>query len=475
MRRIVAMGPALVVLLAALALVLAIPYASRVVSMERTRANVRAARQALDENDILWRIDEATRSIAQLVEPTVVHIEVRGRASGAGWGLSSGSGWVYDERGHVVTNWHVIVGGRAFAVHFSDGRVTGAELVGSDPFTDIAVLRVDPGVGLVALTRATGRRVSQGERVFAFGSPFQYKFSMSQGIISGLGRTARGALGEFSLTNYLQTDAAVNPGNSGGPLVDSQGRLVGMSVAIATAGAQGGVSSEGQSAGVGFAIPLGTIEARVPRLIEGAPPIPAFMGVQFRNRTEFVDIPAYRGRGLRIDVVVPGGAAEAAGMVAGDVVVSIDNEAIETESTFRTIIGVKRPGDVLKVRVLRGESLAELSVQLRDAPPGFRASQLSRTLVELTGVILIDSSVGVLIDRVFPGGPGARAMLLPGMRLVRVGDRRVESVEEALNALAAAGLFAGRAVDVHVVDVDADEGDSARRITLDPKARGGGE
>src|SRR5262249_19153086 len=142
------------------------------------------------------------------------------------------------------------------------------ELFAADPYTDIAVVKVPESDDVFPARRATGLQPQQGDNVFVFGSPFGFKFSMSQGIISGLGRDPTAAAEFGGYTNYIQTDAAVNPGNSGGPLVDIKGRVIGMNVAIATARSSDGTTTdEGQSAGISFAIPLGTIESVVDQLI----------------------------------------------------------------------------------------------------------------------------------------------------------------------------------------------------------------
>src|SRR5690606_11624250 len=138
---------------------------------------------------------------------------------------STGAGWVYDDIGHVITNAHVVQSAKRVSVEFFDGRVVRGQVIGMDPYTDIAVIRADPDATYFPARRATDRLPRTGEHVYAFGSPFGFKFSMSQGIISGLGREAAGSNVPGGYTNYIQTDAAVNPGNSGGPLVNTDGHV----------------------------------------------------------------------------------------------------------------------------------------------------------------------------------------------------------------------------------------------------------
>ncbi|MGD1916156.1 MAG: S1C family serine protease [Phycisphaerales bacterium] len=257
MRRFITLGPAAVVLLTVLAALLAAPEIVRQTEATQARSQVLLARQELGQDDILLRINRATRAIAKSVEPGVVHLMTASRFRGG----SAGSGWVYDDEGHILTNAHVVGGFDRLSVQLYTGRVMRAEVVGVDVFTDIAVLKAEDTTGLVPLPRATGEIPEQGDRVYAFGSPFNFKFSMSEGIVSGLGRDPNTGASGSAFTNFIQTDAAVNPGNSGGPLIDVQGRVIGMNVAIATGRSGDGqiTPTEGQSAGISFAIPLPTI------------------------------------------------------------------------------------------------------------------------------------------------------------------------------------------------------------------------
>ncbi|MCX5688810.1 MAG: trypsin-like peptidase domain-containing protein [Planctomycetota bacterium] len=271
MRRFLAFGPAFVVLLVAAVVMVIAPGAMRSIQSARTAAMVDVAQRQLDASEnILERVNQAVRNVSVAVAPSVVHIDVMG--SGKSPFGSSGSGWIFDKLGHIVTNAHVVgAADSRVQVQFFDGRVVEAQIVGADLDSDIAVLKVAQASGMMPARRASNQRLEQGDKVFAFGSPFGFKFSMSEGIVSGLGRTARTALGMTRISNFIQTDAAVNPGNSGGPLVNVRGNVVGMNVAIATASDSRG-TSEGQSAGISFAIPLTTIESRVDQLIAGGPP-----------------------------------------------------------------------------------------------------------------------------------------------------------------------------------------------------------
>lgn len=459
MRRFVAFGPAFVVLLSAAVLLAVVPAAIKQIGAAQTRVTMTVAARALDSDDVLERMNNATRNLAKLVEPSVVHLDVVGRPMESSiWAGSSGSGWVYDNSGHIVTNAHVVSGARRINVQFSDGAIKDARIVGSDPFTDIAVLRVEPDEGQFPIRRATGSRPEKGDRVFAFGSPFGFKFSMAEGIVSGLGRNARGALGFAGATNYIQTDAAVNPGHSGGPLVDVRGRLIGMNVAIATAqGAQG--TTEGQSAGISFAIPLAVIESRVPQLIASGKVEPAYLGIVYRNNSSrFVDIPDYRGPGVAVESVSRGDPADLAGMKAGDIILSMDDEQTIDADVLRTMISTRLPGQTVRIKIARDQELIELVVTLTSAPASVRAQQVDRAVQSVMGMAVTDSPAGVRISAVVPGSPAAQAGLQAGMQVQTVGGTRVESRDELLNQLSEKGLLTGSTVLLTVREPDAPDG-----------------
>ncbi|MCA9299159.1 MAG: trypsin-like peptidase domain-containing protein, partial [Phycisphaerales bacterium] len=358
MRRFVSYGPAFVVLLAALVTLFAAPVALKRLEFARSSARITLARQSLEGSDILEQLNDAVRNVAKAVEPSVVHIDVQSGQFTLGG--STGSGWVFDDDGHVVTNAHVVSDAQTITVQFSNGRRTTADVVGMDVYTDIAVLKIaDQGSGHPA-RRASGERLRQGERVFAFGSPFGFKFSMSEGIVSGLGRDPAGAVEVGGFTNFIQTDCAVNPGNSGGPLVDIYGRVVGMNVAIAT-GADSSGTTEGQSAGISFAIPLATIESRVGDILEGRPVRRAFLGIRYNgNLSGMVTLNRNVGEyavGLLVDDVTPDTPAARAGLQPNDIIAEIDGQRVIDSRVLRSIIAPARPGDTIDMRVIRDTSV----------------------------------------------------------------------------------------------------------------------
>ena len=203
MRRFLSFGPAFVVLVTAVVTLLLVPGAIRGITAATTHASVTLAQQSLDQEDVLERINKSVRNIATAVEPSVVHLEVFPEGGNQRFMRgSSGSGWIYDNAGHIVTNAHVVSESGEVIVQFFDGHVSKGEVLGADPIGDIAVLKVDNGTNLEARACATGGHLERGDRVYAFGSPFGFKFSMSEGIVSGLGRSARtmmGLTGDFQL------------------------------------------------------------------------------------------------------------------------------------------------------------------------------------------------------------------------------------------------------------------------------------
>jgi S1-C subfamily serine protease len=444
MRRIVSFGPAFVVLASSAVVLFAVPGAIHSITAANTKARVMLARESLDTDNVLERVNAAVREVAVAVEPSVVHIQVGG-AEGR-MRSSSGSGWVFDEQGHVVTNAHVVAGASRVQVQFHDGRVSRATVVGTDPPSDIAVLRVEQGSHLVPIRRATGERLTKGDRVFAFGSPFGFKFSMSEGVVSALGRSARTAMGFAGLSNFIQTDAAVNPGNSGGPLVDVRGRLVGMNVAIATAAESRG-STEGQSAGISFAIPLAMIESRVPQLIAGGPVLSGFLGISFPN--DSFD-PALGG--VPVTDVSPGGPAERAGVRRGDVILRIDGVTVSGSEVLRGEISSLLPGQTVTLRVRRGDAMLDIPVTLGEFPREARLQEYQRELAIGFGLTLRDVREGPIVWDVAPGMGADAAGLARGMVLRRIGEKSVKNADEAATELLSQGLLAGKPVAVQVLD-----------------------
>jgi S1-C subfamily serine protease len=449
MRRFVAFGPAFVVLMSACVVLVAAPAVISRVSAAHTRATVTLAQQSLDSDDILIRLNAAIRNVDQAVRPSVVHLDVRSNdRNRSRYRGSAGSGWVFDDQGHIVTNAHVVAGADVLRVQFYDGRVASATVLGMDPLTDVAVVKVSLGPHLIPIRRATSELIAVGDRAFAFGSPFGFKFSMSEGVVSGLGRSARTTMGFAGLSNFIQTDAAVNPGNSGGPLVDVRGRLIGMNVAIATATETEG-GTEGQSAGISFAIPLRTVEARVQQIIAGQPIIPGFLGVSFAAGEQIRPSDADGVPGVRVTQVTEGGPADAAGLRAGDIITHIEGEELVSAETLRSLISTSEPGSTVALRVWRDGEVIELRATLGQMP-AIAQGQMHREMLRNDFGLVLQDRNGAIVRAIIPGSPAADQGLRDGMRITHVNNVAVDDANAAAAALYINGLLWGRTVRVNV-------------------------
>jgi len=464
MRRFVSWLPAVLVLAACGGALVAIgPVMDRVVHRQTT-ARVTLARQVIQSDDILERIDRAVQAVAESVRPSVVHMDVidggEGRPS-----RSNGSGWVFDSRGHIVTNAHVVRGARRIRVEFPSGLAEVGRLVAVDPYTDIAVVRVPETAGVVPLQRASGQSVSQGQRAYAFGSPFGFKFSMSEGIVSGLGRAPGAAASFGGFTNFIQTDAAVNPGNSGGPLVDIAGRVIGMNVAIATGRDTQG-TTEGDSAGISFAIPLETIESVVPQLIESGRVARGYLGVTFPRADTMDSVNLGSGEvvsGIRVSSVVEGGPSDRAGLREGDLIVRLEDQPIKDFEVLRSIVGGTEAGEDLPVTVVRDDELLELTVTLGQMPAFILAERAANSIMLRLGMFFQSGASGPEVARVIEGYPADSLGFAPGDRVLTVGGVPVESQVDIFIGFIEGNLLGGEVVPVVIRPADA----PSRRETID--------
>jgi S1-C subfamily serine protease len=268
---------------------------------------------------------------------------------------ASGSGFVIDDEGHVITNEHVVAGADEFRVRFGeDGEPIKAKLLGADPSVDLALLKVDPGdVGepLQPLELGASEDLRPGDPAIAIGSPFGLQGTVTSGIVSALERTIEAPNG-FSISGAIQTDAAINPGNSGGPLLDEQGRVIGVNAQIRTGG--GGANS-----GVGFAVPVDEIKRSLPALKRGEEPKRAYLGVSSAQAPD---------GGAAIGAVVPGSPAARAGLREGDRIVEIAGQPVRDPDDVSAVVNARRPGDEVRVAVERDGERRTLTVTLGNQP-----------------------------------------------------------------------------------------------------------
>jgi serine protease Do len=405
MNRIRWYGPTLVLLMTALVVMLIGPAVTRQLAHVHKSEELQLVRNELHQNGALAELSNAFRQVAQVVEPSVVHIQVAMRSPhqnmGGAQGLEefrrffgpqfeerfrreqerrgepqqqprddedmqeydvprptgTGSGWVYSEDGYIITNNHVVTGRNRqtvadqITVKFADGSQYEAQVVGRDPKTDIAVLKIDGGPFHAAALAQD--EVEQGDMVFAFGSPLGYEFSMSQGIVSAKGRTLDIIAEGYEM--FIQTDAAINRGNSGGPLTNIYGEVVGMNTVIA--------SGTGQYSGLGFAIPASQIHDVAQQLIDEGEVTRGYLGIQIGDLSaEMAKTFQFDGRGVLVERPIPGTPAAEAGLEAGDIIVTVDGTKVSDTNDLRFLVANKRPGTAIKLEIFRGGEIIEKTI-----------------------------------------------------------------------------------------------------------------
>jgi len=279
----------------------------------------------------------------------------------------AGSGFVWDKKGHIVSNFHVVNGASTLTVGFPDGTRYDAKLVGVAPDYDLALLRIDaPADKLQPVSTAPSRTLQVGQRVYAIGNPFGLDTTLSAGIVSALGRTIT-SMTDRKINDVIQTDTAINPGNSGGPLLDALGRLIGVNTAI--------VSPSGASAGIGFAVPSDTVARVVPQLIEkGRVTRAGLGGVQLLPD----HMTARAGlKGVAVYAVQEGAPAAAAGLqglgvsrsgdlVFGDVITAVDRVPVATIEDLQAALDPRKPGDRVSLTVSRAGKARTLTLTLEE-------------------------------------------------------------------------------------------------------------
>lgn len=374
---------------------------ARPVSVAETEINVlnpveSAAPQlsALDADGIVAAQEQVMSGIYERLVPSVVRIRSVRQLDQTGslpgvpgtpdFERSSGSGFVWDDQGHIVTNHHVIDGADRVTVIFADDTELDATLLGSDPDSDLAVLQVedsDHPMPPVVLGDSSAVRV--GNIAVAIGNPFGQEFTITSGIISAVGRTIRSGNSQFSIPQVIQTDAPINPGNSGGPLLDRQGRVIGVNTQI--------ISNNGASSGIGFAVPINAAKRVIPGLIEHGRYEYAWLGISGTTLTgdtaELAGLPR-NTRGTLIIEVAPGGPADKGGLlgsdatstidglefpVGGDVIVAINGNPIEEMDQLITyLIENTSPGGKVEIEFFRdgesGDARETLTVTLGKRP-----------------------------------------------------------------------------------------------------------
>jgi putative serine protease PepD len=295
----------------------------------------------------------SVHSIYELARKGVVKITVStGAGALGGSSQAQGSGFVYDTDGHIVTNEHVVDGAQSVSVQFWNGKSYTAHVVGTDASTDLAVLKVDaPSSQLFPLTLGDSSKVAVGDSVVAIGSPFGLQETVTSGIVSALHREMTSP-NNFAIDDSIQTDAAINHGNSGGPLLNAQGKVIGVTSQIE--------SDSGGSDGVGFAVPSNTIRSIASQLISSGKAEHAFLGVQLKD--------ASSSNGAAVAQVRPDTPASKAGLKAGDVITAIAGKSVSTASELRAAINARQPGDTVSLTYRRGGQSHTVTVKLASRP-----------------------------------------------------------------------------------------------------------
>ena len=317
------------------------------------------------------------RTIYKRDAPGVVFIRAR-ISDGGQSGIATGSGFVIGRGGSLVTNAHVVGDAKRVTVKFSDAKIATAKVAGADPSTDLALLLVDPdGLDLHALQLGSSEDVEVGDQALAIGNPFGLERTLTTGVISAVKRDIPSLQEGFTIGNALQTDAAINPGNSGGPLLDARGKIIGVNSQIEP-------GSSGGNIGIGFAVPVDTLKEVIPRLRKDGSIQRAFLGVSTRtidDGLDRLDLPA--SDGALVQSVSTGGPAAAAGIragtrrtsvggetvvVGGDIIRAIDGKRVKTNGDVSQLIGVKSPGDEVRIEILRGGDKKAITVRLGRRP-----------------------------------------------------------------------------------------------------------
>jgi len=414
-----------------------------------------------DARAVLRALEDAFSAVADRVTPAVVNVSTLGAKVGPNAdderyreffgddlydryfrrrprddGRASGSGVIVDPRGYILTNNHVIENAREITVRLSDSRKFSATLVGRDPKTDLAVLKVDAPAPLPAAELADSDRLRVGQWAIAIGNPFGLDRTVTVGIISA---TARTRVGVATYENFIQTDASINPGNSGGPLLNLDGKVIGINTAIVAAGQ-----------GIGFSIPINEARNVMVQLIAKGRVVRGWLGVVIQDVTdELAGSFGVREReGVLVADVMKGGPAEAAGVRAGDVVVELNGARIrEVPDLQRRVAGVS-PGARVRLVVVRDGARQPVSVTIGEMPAD-EPTALAQTGADGFGLqvealtpgaaerLSLSVSHGVVVVDVAAGGPADRAGLRRGDVILEVARQPVTDAQSFGQALAA--------------------------------------
>jgi serine protease Do len=460
---------ALLVLCLAAVLVYGIPYMAERTGYAWEAGRSRAATEALLKLDKKGAIEQSSllfRMATTAAAPAVVNIRnwragqlpagVLPPPGGAGrfdrglLPVASGSGVVIDKtNGYIVTNNHVVKDADEVVVRLGRGGEWPARIVGADPKTDLAVLQVKAPLETEAAW-GDSDKIDIGDWVLAIGSPFELDRTVTAGIVSATGRSNLRIIGEGGYEDFIQTDAAVNPGNSGGPLIDLRGRVIGINTAIYSP--TNGTHSEGGNVGIGFAISSNLARRVVDELIKNGRVVRGYLGVVLEDLNPEAARKA-GGGGALVAALDPDGPAARAGIQPNDIVVKLGTHAISDRSTLRIRTAESPVGSEIPVTVRRGPDTRVVKVKISEYPAllslGFRVRELSGDEAKtLPGT----PESAVVIENVSRGSPAFLAGLQPGMRILAVGRRAVATKAEVESAVNAAKPDAGIPLEILTPD-----------------------
>jgi serine protease Do len=353
---------------------------------------------------------------------------------------AQGSGFIISDKGYVLTNSHVVSDAEEISVELQDGRSFTAEVVGTDPESDVGVIKID-GENLPVLEMADSDEIEVGKWVLAIGNPLGLSHTVTAGIISAKGRSG---LQLAAYEDFIQTDAAINFGNSGGPLINLRGKAVGINTAIA---------GPGGNIGIGFAIPSNMAKRISDQLIEDGEVVRGYLGVLPQDMTvqmaKALDLEGTKG--VLIPQVTEGSAADKAGIEQGDVIVEVEGRPIESASGLRNRIAEYKPGTRVDITVLRDGNRKTLTATLEKRPApeelagrqpqrrdtlttklGFSVRNLTESLAQRYG---FEGESGVIVDRVARGSMAAQKGITPGMLIKEVNQEKVENVRQFRSAM----------------------------------------
>jgi len=393
--------------------------------------------------DPLIQASKARAELVQSVQKSVVHIKVEqklvnvmGPFQNQPHQEGSGSGAIVRSDGYILTNHHVVGEADKITVQLYDGQELKAYLIGTDPATDISVIKIE-GKNMPVLQMGDSDNILVGESVIAIGNPFGLSHTVTFGIVSAKGRTGMG-IAEYE--DFIQTDAAINPGNSGGPLVDLEGKIVGVNTAI--------FSRSGGYQGIGFAVPINMARRVMTELIENGQVSRGWLGVGIQDMTSEL-AKAFgldQAKGSLVTGVMPGTPAEKAGLQKGDVILRLNGSTIENSNGLRNLVAEARADAKVDLDLVRNKVLMTLSVRLDERPKqpgqadvhsstkspspelGFAVQELTPEMAQRLGYETIQS--GIVITDVKPDSPSFNKGLRAGMMIVEMNRQSINSVAD---------------------------------------------